>query len=119
MTDATQIPPSTTPTVTTKAKRFPDLKFDFPAMLATMMTGLFAAVTLASGFTHFQIDADIKQTLFALTALTWGYYFGSSTGSKSKDAPMIASALAQSGQSIVPTVSVPSETTITTTGPRA
>ena len=79
-------PLPTTTSDKTKPAKFADLKFDFPALLATMMTVLFAAVTLSSGFTNFHIDADVKQTLFALTALTWGYYFGSSTGSKAKDA---------------------------------
>jgi len=66
-----------------------NFKFDFPAFLATLMTNLFAAVTICSGFTAFHIDPDVKQTLFALTALTWGYYFGSSTGSKAKDVALL------------------------------
>jgi hypothetical protein len=85
MTDATQIPPAPE-TRPSRLSIFGDTKV-LTGILATFMTLLFGAVVMLSMVTGLKLDADVKQTLFALTVATWGFFFGSSTGSKSKDEP--------------------------------
>ena len=68
-----------------KPSRFPDLKIDFPALLAVNIFVTFAVVIIASAVFKVPIDDGLKQTLVSIVMLMVGFYFGSSAGSKAKD----------------------------------
>jgi hypothetical protein len=82
----------------------------FTFVLALMMSALFAVVLVLSGFKTLALDSDLKQTLIVLTTGTWSFFFGSSTGSKSKDP-------AQAPAPLVPPEITATTTTTTRTVP--
>lgn len=66
-----------------------DLKFDFPALLTLLITIAFVAIVGISAFSQVKADPNLIQVLVAIVTLSWGYYFGSSKGSKDKDAALL------------------------------
>ena len=65
---------------------FRDLKPEdrFVAFLATCIFSLFSVITIVSMFVPVKSDSDIKQTIIAVVMLAVGFYFGSSSSSKSR-----------------------------------
>ena len=85
----------------------------FVAFLSTIIVVGFSTIAVASMFFPVHPESDIKQTMIALVMLAAGYYLGSSAGSKAKDAPMIAKALADASNQ-PPNGNVPPVSTTTT-----
>ncbi len=77
---------------------FKDIKLDMkdvmPATLAVMIMALFSAVVITSSFKTGGIEADVKQTLFAIVMLAVGFYLGSSSDSRKKTDAMVDAAAA-------------------------
>lgn len=77
---------------------FKELKLDFNGLLAINIFVTFALVIVISAAFKVTVDADLKQVLITIVTLMVGYYFGSSTGSKSKDEALIKSATTPNGE---------------------
>lgn len=58
-------------------------------VIALIFIATFIAVVVLNAF-GVKLDADIKQTVIALTMIAAGVYLGTSTGSKSKDEKIAA-----------------------------
>lgn len=69
---------------------FKDFKLDMPAVLALLILGLFAIVCLFGVVKTGTLEADFKQTLFAITMVSVGFYLGSSSDSRKKTDLMAA-----------------------------
>lgn len=63
---------------------FKDFKFEMPALLAIIILGLFAFASAYNMLKTGTLDADFKQTLFAITMVAVGFYLGSSSDSRKK-----------------------------------
>lgn len=71
---------------------FKDFKPDMPAVLALMIVGLFAFAAVFNMVVSKTgtLDADFKQTLFAVVMVAVGFYLGSSSDSRKKTEMMAA-----------------------------
>lgn len=94
--------------------RVKDFKVDMPAMLALIILGLFAFVSIFNMVKTGALDADFKQTLFAITMVAVGFYLGSSSDSRKKTDMMSA---APPPPPVSTTTTVTDGSTITKTEP--
>lgn len=69
-----------------------DFKPDMPSVLALIILALFAFASVFNMLASKTgtLDADFKQTLFAITMVAIGYFLGSSTGSAKKTDALMA-----------------------------
>jgi hypothetical protein len=61
-----------------------DFKIDMPSALAMIIVGLFGFACIYNMLKTGTMDADFKQTLFAITMVAVGFYLGSSSDSRKK-----------------------------------
>lgn len=61
-----------------------ELKIDVPMILALMILVLFGFAAIFNMAKTGTLDADFKQTLFAITMVAVGFYLGSSSDSRKK-----------------------------------
>jgi hypothetical protein len=66
-----------------------DLKLDMPAVLALIIIVSFVVVMLVTMVRSGTVDADFKQTLFAIVMVAVGFYLGSSSDSRKKTDALI------------------------------
>lgn len=92
-----------------------DFKIDMPAALALIILGLFAFVSIFSMVRTGTLDADFKQTLFAITMVAVGFYLGSSSDSRKKTDILAASPVPP----VSTTTTVTDASTVTKTEPSA
>lgn len=67
-----------------------DFKPDMPSVLALIIVGLFCFACWFNMEKTGALDADFKQTLFAIVMVAVGFYLGSSSDSRKKTDAMIA-----------------------------
>jgi hypothetical protein len=67
-------------------------KLDMPATLALIILGLFGWAMCWNMLKSGALDADFKQTLFAITMVAVGFYLGSSSDSRKKTEMMAIAA---------------------------
>jgi hypothetical protein len=91
-----------------------DFKPDMPSLLATLILLLFAFSCTFNMVKTGTLDADFKQTLFAIVMVAVGFYLGSSSDSRKKTEMMASSTLPPST-----TTTVTDAATVTKTEPAA
>lgn len=69
---------------------FKDFKFDMPSVLALIILALFAFSCSFNMIKTGTLDADFKQTLFAIVMVAVGFFLGSSSDSRKKTEMMAA-----------------------------
>ncbi|WP_262048667.1 hypothetical protein [Bradyrhizobium sp. Bra78] len=69
-----------------------DFKLEMPAALALIILALFGFACVFNMLKSGTLDADFKQTLFAITMVAVGFYLGSSSDSRKKTDMMAAPA---------------------------
>lgn len=72
---------------------FKDFKIEMPSILALIILALFGFASIFNMLKTGVLDADFKQTLFAITMVAVGFYLGSSSDSRKKT-DMMSSPLA-------------------------
>lgn len=90
-----------------------DFKLDMPSALALLILGLFGFAVIFNMLKSGALDADFKQTLFAIVMVAVGFYLGSSSDSRKKT-EMLAAA---SAPAPVTTTTVTDASTVTKTEP--
>jgi hypothetical protein len=91
-----------------------DFKPDMPSVLALIILALFGFAVIFNMMQSGSLDADFKQTLFAIVMVAVGYFLGSSSGSSKKTDIMNASAHPAST-----TTTTTDDSTVTKTEPKA
>lgn len=92
-----------------------DFKLDMPSVLALIILGLFGFACIFNMLKSGTLDADFKQTLFAIVMVAVGFYLGSSSDSRKKTEMLAAAAMPPAPTSTTTTVT--DAATVTTTEP--
>ncbi|MFB6460444.1 hypothetical protein [Bradyrhizobium tunisiense] len=93
---------------------FRDFKIEMPSILALIILTLFGFASIFNMLKTGVLDADFKQTLFAITMVAVGFYLGSSSDSRKKTDMMSSQPLAPLSST---TTTVTDAATVTKTEP--
>jgi hypothetical protein len=96
-----------------KGDAMKDFKLDMPSVLALTILGLFGFAVIYNMLKTGALDADFKQTLFAIVMVAVGFYLGSSSDSRKKTDMMAAAAVPP----VSTTTTVTDAATVTKTEP--